>query len=109
LTLALRCDRIQKLSRATFVSEGHLVSGPILIRRRTNVEKRTLRLAIPNGNLQQATIDLFGKAGYNISVSGRSYFPSVDDDEIECMLVRPQEQPRYVQDGLIDAASRAST
>jgi ATP phosphoribosyltransferase len=61
-----------------------------------------LRLAIPNGSLQQATVDLFTKAGYNISVSGRSYYPSVDDPEIECLLVRPQEQPRYIQDGLID-------
>jgi ATP phosphoribosyltransferase len=67
------------------------------------VEKRTLRLAIPNGNLQQATVDLFAKAGYNIAIASRSYFPAIDDDEIECMLVRPQEQPRYVQDGLIDA------
>ena len=67
------------------------------------MEKRTLRLAIPNGNMQQATVDLFSKAGYNISIPDRSYFPVVDDDEIECMLVRPQEQPRYVQDGLIDA------
>ena len=67
------------------------------------MEKRTLRLAIPNGNMQQATVDLFAKAGYNISIPDRSYFPLVDDDDIECMLVRPQEQPRYVQDGLIDA------
>jgi ATP phosphoribosyltransferase len=52
--------------------------------------------------LQQATIDLFGKAGYNMTVQPRSYYPVVDDPEIECMLVRPQEQPRYVQDGLID-------
>jgi ATP phosphoribosyltransferase len=66
-------------------------------------EKKTLRLAIPNGNMQQATVDLFCKAGYNMSISGRSYHPTVDDAEIECMLVRPQEQPRYVQDGLIDA------
>jgi ATP phosphoribosyltransferase len=67
------------------------------------MEKKTLRLAIPNGNLQQATVDLFCKAGYNMSVSGRSYHPTVDDTEIECMLVRPQEQPRYIQDGIIDA------
>jgi ATP phosphoribosyltransferase len=66
-------------------------------------EGRTLRLAIPNGSLQQGTVDLFGKAGYNMVVRERSYFPTVDDDEIECMLVRPQEQPRYVQDGIIDA------
>ena len=67
------------------------------------LESRKLRLAIPNGNLQQATVDLFCKAGYNMSISSRSYHPTVDDPEIECMLVRPQEQPRYVQDGLIDA------
>ena len=61
-----------------------------------------LRLAIPNGNLQQATVDLFGKAGYKMTVRPRSYYPEVDDRDIQCMLVRPQEQPRYVQDGLID-------
>jgi ATP phosphoribosyltransferase len=53
--------------------------------------------------MQQATVDLFCKAGYNMAISGRSYHPSIDDPEVECMLVRPQEQPRYVQDGLIDA------
>ncbi len=61
-----------------------------------------MRLAIPNGSLQQSTVDLFTKAGYNMTVASRSYYPSVDDPEIECMLVRPQEQPRYIQDGLID-------
>jgi ATP phosphoribosyltransferase len=66
------------------------------------MERRTLRLAIPNGNLQQATVDLFCRAGYNLKVSDRSYFPTTADPEIECLLVRPQEQPRYVQDGLID-------
>ena len=64
--------------------------------------ERLLRLAIPNGNLQQATVELFGRAGYSMAVQPRSYFPTVDDRDIECMLVRPQEQPRYVQDGLID-------
>lgn len=67
------------------------------------MEKRRLRLAIPNGSLQQSTVDLFRKAGYNIVIEQRSYYPSVDDDEIELMLVRPQEQPRYIHDGLIDA------
>jgi ATP phosphoribosyltransferase len=66
-------------------------------------EKRSLRLAIPNGNLQNGTVDLFNKAGYKMTVDGRSYHPMVQDPEIECMLVRPQEQPRYIQDGLIDA------
>ena len=67
------------------------------------MSERILRLAIPNGNLQQATVDLFCKAGYNMTVGPRSYYPVVDDPDIQCMLVRPQEQPRYVQDGLIDA------
>jgi ATP phosphoribosyltransferase len=68
----------------------------------TNAKKKSLRLAIPNGSLQQPTVDLFCRAGYNMRVDGRSYYPSIADSEIECMLVRPQEQPRYVQDGLID-------
>jgi ATP phosphoribosyltransferase len=66
------------------------------------MSERVLRLAIPNGNLQQATVDLFSQAGYNMSVQPRSYFPTMDDADVSCMLVRPQEQPRYVQDGLID-------
>jgi ATP phosphoribosyltransferase len=69
----------------------------------TMTERKTLRLAIPNGNLQEATVDLFCRAGYNMRVDGRSYQPSIADEEVECLLVRPQEQPRYVQDGLIDA------
>jgi ATP phosphoribosyltransferase len=67
------------------------------------VSERILRLAIPNGNLQQATVDLFCRAGYNMTVQPRSYYPVVDDRDIQCMLVRPQEQPRYIHDGLIDA------
>ncbi len=66
------------------------------------MESRSLRLAIPNGNLQQATVDLFARAGYKVAIGSRSYYPEIDDPEIECMLVRPQEQPRYIQDGLID-------
>jgi ATP phosphoribosyltransferase len=65
-------------------------------------KKPTLRLAVPNGSLQQPTIELFCRAGYDMKVGTRSYYPMIADDEIECMLVRPQEQPRYVQDGLID-------
>src|SRR3990172_10380803 len=68
-----------------------------------SVSKRTLRLAIPNGSLQDLTVDLFCRAGYSMAVQQRSYFPTVDDEEIECLLVRPQEQPRYIEAGLIDA------
>lgn len=62
-----------------------------------------LKLGIPKGSLQDATIQLFQRAGFNIYVSSRSYFPSIDDVEIECMLIRAQEMARYVCDGVLDA------
>ena len=62
-----------------------------------------LKLGIPKGSLENATVDLFRKAGFNITTSSRSYFPSVDDPEIECMLIRAQEMARYVEDGVLDA------
>jgi len=62
-----------------------------------------LKLGIPKGSLQEATIQLFARAGYAIYASARSYFPSIDDPEIECMLIRAQEMPRYVADGVLDA------
>ncbi|MCA9151219.1 MAG: ATP phosphoribosyltransferase [Planctomycetales bacterium] len=62
-----------------------------------------LRLGLPAGSLQEATAELFRRAGYKISFSSRSYFPSIDDDEIECMLLRAQEMARYVADGILDA------
>src|SRR5205809_836911 len=62
-----------------------------------------LKLGIPKGSLQDATVHLFARAGFNIYVSTRSYFPTVDDPEIECMLIRAQEMARYVSDGVLDA------
>ncbi|HTV60015.1 MAG TPA: ATP phosphoribosyltransferase [Verrucomicrobiae bacterium] len=62
-----------------------------------------LKLGIPKGSLQDSTIELFLKAGWRISVSSRSYFPSIDDPEVECMLVRAQEMARYVGSGSLDA------
>jgi len=62
-----------------------------------------LKLGIPKGSLEAATIDLFRRAGFNITVSTRSYFPAVDDPEIECMMIRAQEMARYVDDGILDA------
>jgi ATP phosphoribosyltransferase len=62
-----------------------------------------LKLGIPKGSLQDATVQLFARAGFNIYVSSRSYFPSIDDPEIECMLIRAQEMARYVCDGVLDA------
>ncbi len=61
-----------------------------------------LRLGIPKGSLQETTLRIFGKAGYKIKVSPRSYFPSIDDDEMEVVLFRAQEMARYVEDGIID-------
>jgi ATP phosphoribosyltransferase len=62
-----------------------------------------LRLGIPKGNLQETTTRLFALAGYNLQISGRSYYPGIDDDEIECMLIRAQEMARYVHQGVLDA------
>jgi ATP phosphoribosyltransferase len=62
-----------------------------------------LKLGIPKGSLQDATIQLFARAGFNIYVNSRSYFPTIDDAEIECMLIRAQEMARYVSDGVLDA------
>ncbi|MBI3667696.1 MAG: ATP phosphoribosyltransferase [Acidobacteria bacterium] len=62
-----------------------------------------LKLGIPKGSLENATLDLFRRAGYNITASARSYFPRVDDPEMECMLIRAQEMARYVEDGILDA------
>src|SRR5271155_1318384 len=62
-----------------------------------------LKLGIPKGSLETATLDLFRRAGFNITTSSRSYFPAIDDPEIECMLIRAQEMARYVEDGVLDA------
>jgi len=62
-----------------------------------------LKLGIPAGSLQQATGELFRRAGYKITFSSRSYYPAIDDDEIECLLIRAQEMARYVEDGVLDA------
>ncbi len=62
-----------------------------------------LKLGIPKGSLENATIDLFRRAGYTITTSSRSYFPAIDDPEMECMLIRAQEMARYVEDGILDA------
>ncbi len=64
---------------------------------------RKLKLGIPKGSLQDATIALFARAGWQILANGRSYFPAINDDEIECMLVRAQEMARYVEHGALDA------
>lgn len=67
------------------------------------MSKRLLKLGIPAGSLQEATGKLFEKAGYKITFSSRSYYPSIDDDEIDCLLIRAQEMARYVEDGILDA------
>src|SRR5580693_6536335 len=64
---------------------------------------RQLRLGLPKGSLQDATLQLFARAGWRINVSSRSYFPVIDDPEITCMLVRAQEMARYVETGALDA------
>lgn len=62
-----------------------------------------LRLGIPKGSLQEATVQLFARAGFNIYTNPRSYYPAIDDPDIECLLIRAQEMARYVDDGVLDA------
>jgi ATP phosphoribosyltransferase len=66
------------------------------------MSENVLKLGIPAGSLQEATGELFRKAGYKITFASRSYYPSIDDPEIQCTLIRAQEMPRYVQDGSLD-------
>jgi len=63
----------------------------------------SLKLGIPAGSLQEATADLFRRAGYKITFNSRSYFPTIDDEQIECLLIRAQEMARYVENGALDA------
>ncbi|APZ92361.1 ATP phosphoribosyltransferase [Fuerstiella marisgermanici] len=67
------------------------------------MSERILKLGIPAGSLKDSTAELFDRAGYKIKFSSRSYFPTVNDDEIECMLIRAQEMARYVANGILDA------
>ena len=67
------------------------------------MSRRVLRIGLPAGSLQEAALALFRKAGYNVTFHSRSYNLSVDDPEMECILVRAQEIPRYVEDGVMDA------
>jgi ATP phosphoribosyltransferase len=66
-------------------------------------DSNVLKLGIPAGSLQQSTAELFERAGYNIRFSSRSYYPTIDDEEIECLLIRAQEMARYVEQGVLDA------
>ena len=63
-----------------------------------------LRIGIPKGSLQDTTQKLFQRAGFDLRVSGRSYYPEIDDPEIQCILIRPQEMSRYVGQGVLDCA-----
>lgn len=67
-----------------------------------NEGRKQLKIGLPKGSLQDATIELFKKAGWRISVSSRNYFPTADDDELYCALVRAQEMARYVESGVLD-------
>lgn len=74
--------------------------------RRSRQKKRdgmVLKLGLPKGSLENATVELFRRAGFNVTVSSRSYYPAIDDPEIQCMLIRAQEMARYVENGVLDA------
>ena len=65
-------------------------------------EPKRLRIGLPKGSLQETTRDLFDRAGFNIRMASRSYYPAIDDSELECILIRPQEMARYVEQGVLD-------
>src|SRR2546422_1847175 len=67
-----------------------------------------LKLGIPKGSLQEATLDLFARAGWKITLGSRSYVPAIDDSEIECLLVRAQEMARYVESGALRSEEHTS-
>jgi ATP phosphoribosyltransferase len=69
-----------------------------------NESTACLRVGIPKGSLQETTQKLFVRAGYDLRISGRSYYPSIDDPEMQCILIRPQEMARYVAQGILDCA-----
>jgi len=70
--------------------------------KKTTAQKKILKMGLPKGSLQDSTIDLFRRAGFSISVDSRSYFPSINDPELECVMFRAQEMSRYVEDGIVD-------
>ncbi|NLX23642.1 MAG: ATP phosphoribosyltransferase [Phycisphaerae bacterium] len=65
-------------------------------------QERILKIGIPKGSLADATVELFGRAGFNLQVSSRGYYPSIDDSELSCIMFRAQEMSRYVEDGVVD-------
>ncbi len=67
-------------------------------------DETRLRIGIPKGSLQETTKKLFARAGFNLHISGRSYYPDIDDSELQCILIRPQEMARYVELGVLDCA-----
>jgi len=69
-----------------------------------NTDESRLRIGVPKGSLQETTKRLFALAGFNLRISGRSYYPDIDDPEIQCILIRPQEMARYVEQGVLDCA-----
>jgi ATP phosphoribosyltransferase len=90
-------------TRTCFRDERPRESFPFRAETTPEVGSRVLRLGIPKGSLQDATVQLFARAGFAVYASPRSYFPTIDDPEITCMLIRAQEMARYVADGVLDA------
>ena len=88
----------------SFIFSGPLIYPNLVLKTgKKSMSGNVLKLGIPKGSLEEATVNLFAKAGYDIKIKSRSYFPSIDDEEIECMLIRAQEIARYVENGVLDA------
>ena len=99
------CDDDTVLLKVERLGDGnvcHTGERTCFFRELRELTMSTLKLGLPKGSLQDSTVQLFARAGFTIYVSSRSYFPSIDDPEIECMLIRAQEMARYVADGVLD-------
>src|SRR3990167_6726957 len=95
-----RCCPEWNLRRPRFAAATELQFHPSAGRTR-DMEPPQLRLGLPKGSLQETTQKLFVRAGYDLRISGRSYYPDIDDPEIQCILIRPQEMARYVGQGVL--------
>src|SRR5882672_12295513 len=102
------CERLRmtqgRCGSLTHIRMTFAFTTPRRFSRRTGeVSMNRLKLGIPKGSLQEATLDLFSRAGWKITLGTRNYVPTIDDPEIECLMVRAQEMARYVETGALDA------
>src|SRR5712692_4409704 len=101
-------ERSRRGSRTHQRSDPERANSLRRVKKDMTVDNKTLKFGIPKGSLEAQTLELMRKSGWRISVGGRSYIPTVDDRSLSCRLLRPQEMPRYIADGTLDAGITGS-